>query len=89
MGLAETNSILNFFLFLSEPNFFLFFRVFSINLIQALLVNLIFKKPGPAISIFEKSTTSFKSIFFNFTAKSLGLFLEAFAKTIAAFEEKS
>ena len=89
MGFAETNSILNLFFFLFEPNLFLFLNILTIIFIQAASDNLKFKNPGPSMFISEKSFKSFLRICFIFSAIFLGLSLRLLAKTIATLQEKS
>jgi len=50
----------------------LFFKIKLILLIIALLERLMFKKPGPAISISEKLLIFSKNTFLNFSASIFG-----------------
>ena len=65
-------------------------RITSVtNFFNEMLDNLMFKKPGPAISIFEKSFISSDKSFLILEAKSFGVVLLIFARIKAILHEIS
>ena len=64
-------------------------KIESIVFCHVLLFILKLRKPGPAISIKEKSLISLSNISFNFSAITLGFLFTFLANIIAAFEDKS
>ena len=58
-------------------------------MMKLVLESLIFKKPGPAISITEKLIICFKNNSLIFFARSLGFNLFDLARTIAILHDKS
>ena len=87
--MADTNSTLNILLDFFDPYFSLLFKISLILKTKPSFENSIFKKPGPAISIFLKCTMFLSNKSLMLLAKSLGLILLDFAKIRETLDERS